>query len=176
MAGITARLEHHQGAVCGVTEQHVGKVPGTEVDQLHPIAQVLQQVAHAHGQAALGLKTCNKDPALARQALGHVVPGRALAVLVHAHQGGHFQFQAAAVVAGVLALAVIVQAVAHQPRAIAQVALQVLLKCLEVGITQGAAKPPDTGFADAQLGGDAGRGLERQFVQVGEHVGGDLAA
>ena len=57
-------------------------------------------------------------------------------MLVHTHQGGDFQLQAASVVAGVLILAVILQAVAHQPRAVAQVVLQVLLERLEMGITQ----------------------------------------
>ncbi|MNH20527.1 hypothetical protein D3C79_803030 [compost metagenome] len=136
MAGITARLEHHQGAVFGAAQQHFAEVPGADVDQLHAIAQVLQQVAHAHGDAALGLEAGDEHPRFARQALRHIVPGGALAVFVYAHQGGDFQLQAAGVVAGVLVLAVILQAVAHQPRAIAQVVLQVLLQRLEMGITQ----------------------------------------
>jgi hypothetical protein len=73
-------------------------------------------------------------------------------------------------------LAKLLQAITHQPGAIAEVVLQVLLERLEVGVTQRAAEAPDAGFADAQLGGDARRRLERQLVQVGEHVAGDLAA
>ncbi|MNV79845.1 hypothetical protein D3C71_1734140 [compost metagenome] len=136
MARIAAGFEDHQGAVFGAAQQHFAEVSGTDIDQLHAVAQVLQQVAHAHGDAALGLEAGNEHPLLARQALGDTVPGAALAILVHAHQGGDFQLQAAGVVAGVLVLAVILQAVAHQPRAIAQVVLQVLLQRLEMGITQ----------------------------------------
>ncbi|MNZ80294.1 hypothetical protein D3C78_989240 [compost metagenome] len=136
MAGITACLEHHQRAVFRAPEQHLAEVPGTAIDHLDAVAQVVQQVGHALGHTTLGLKTGNEYPRPVCQALGGYVPGLAAAVFVHPYQRGNFQLKAACAGVVVVLLAVFLQAVSHQPWAITQVALKVLLERLEMGITE----------------------------------------
>ncbi|MNZ33527.1 hypothetical protein D3C78_508730 [compost metagenome] len=177
MAGIAARLEHHQGAIGRSAEQYLAKMPGTAIDHLHAIAQVLQQVGHALGDAALGLKAGDEYLASLRQALADGVPRRGAAVFVNPHQRANFLFKAARKAGGVLAvlLAKFLQTITDQPRAFTQIVLEVMFEGLEVLVTQRAAEAPDTRLADADFCRKACGGFEGQVGEVGEHVAGDLA-
>ena len=70
-------------------------------------------------------------------------------------------------------LAEFLQAITDQPRAIAQVVLEIVFQILEMAVAQGAAKAPDTGFADPQFAGDVSGGLKGQLVQIGQHIAGN---
>ncbi|MNL33359.1 hypothetical protein D3C87_1552660 [compost metagenome] len=67
-------------------------------------------------------------------------------------------------------MAKLLQAIAHQPWAIAQVDLEVVFQVFEVAISEGATEAPHTGFTDVQFRGDISGGLERQFIEVGQHI------
>ncbi|MNJ55727.1 hypothetical protein D3C77_512390 [compost metagenome] len=153
-------------------------MPGAAIDQLHTVTQVLQQVGHAHGNATFGLKTGDKYLGPLCQALADRLPGRRTAVFIDPHQRPDFLLEAAGQACGIFAmlLAKFLQPIAHQPRAITEVVLEVVFERLEVFIPQGPAEPPDAGFADADFSRQACRGFEGQVGEVGEHVAGDLAA
>jgi hypothetical protein len=51
-------------------------MPGRTVHQLHAVAQVLQQMHHRGGDAALGLEPCDKHFAACGQALADDLPLR----------------------------------------------------------------------------------------------------
>ena len=93
-------------------------------------------------------------------------------------QGADFQLEAArqALGAVVRLLAEFLQAIAHQPRAFAQVVLEIVFQVFEMAVTQRATKAPDTGFADPQFAGDISGGLKGQLVKIGQHVAGNRPA
>ncbi|MNZ81702.1 hypothetical protein D3C78_1003780 [compost metagenome] len=134
-------------------------------------------MSHALGDAAFGLKPCDKHLAPPGQALADHFPGRCAAVFVDPHQRPDFLFEAARQASGIftMLLAEFLQTITDQPGPVAQVVLEIVFECLEVFVTQGPAETPDTGFADADFRRQACRGFERQVGEVGEHVAGDLA-
>ncbi|MCY1526747.1 hypothetical protein D9M68_617870 [compost metagenome] len=175
MPRIAARLEDHQRRLAGGGQQHIAVVAGRAVHQVHPVAQVLQQVDEGHGDTALGLEAGGVYPRHVRQPLADGAPLRRAAVLVDPHQGGHLALQAVrqGIFAGHFLLTEFLEAVADQPGAVPQVILEVGLQRLEVGVAEGATESPNGGLADAEFFGDGGGGLEWQRLQVGQHVVGN---
>ena len=130
-----------------IGQQKLGKVAPREVDQVNPVAEIVQLIGEELRHAAFSLESCDVNRFGFYQPLDGSLPFVGLSQFVDRDEPLHFELKALGelICSRQRALLKLAQTIADQPRSVADISPELFLQVFETPVSDRSAETPTVG-------------------------------